>query len=80
MSIAEQIRAEGRVEGRAEGLAEGRRMAILGTIELRFGRVPEAVRIRVERLEDDAALAQALQAAVTCPALVHLEEQIERIY
>ena len=83
MSIAEQFRAEGRAEGRAkgraEGRAEGRRAAILSTIELRFGIVPETVRIRVERLEDDAALAQALQAAVTSPALAELEERLARI-
>ena len=45
MSTADMLRAEGRLEGRLEA----RRESLLELLEIKFGRVDPAVRVRVEQ-------------------------------
>lgn len=54
VTIAEQLKAEGRVEGRAEGRAEGRVEMVLTLARAKFGSVPAWVR----RVVDTASVAQ----------------------
>ncbi len=45
-----KLRKEGKKEGRQEGLIEGMRRVLLRQMSLRFGRLPQEVRSRVERI------------------------------
>jgi predicted transposase YdaD len=45
-----KLRKEGRKEGRQEGLIEGMQRVLLRQMSLRFGRLPQEVRSRVERI------------------------------
>ena len=84
MSLAEQLREEGRQEvrqegrslaeqfrkeGRQEGLIRANQAAILEALEVRFEGVPEGLREEIQ-LIDNAAKLQALhRAAITSPTL-----------
>jgi len=60
MSIAEQLRAEGRQEGRQEGLNR----AVITALEVRFGSVPEDLRVSIKANRDAARLDELLRLAL----------------
>lgn len=69
MTLAERFREEGWQEGWQEGQQEGwqkgqekgRRGAVLDLLELRLGPVPAEVREKLERLETQSELLEALR-------------------
>lgn len=72
MTVAEQLRQEGRAEGRAEGEAKGRAEAVLKLLALRFGELPAAVEQRVrgasleqlDRFTEQVLSAESLEEAL----------------
>lgn len=47
MTIAEQLKAEGRVEGRVEGSLAARRESLIVVLEARFGPLDDSERARI---------------------------------
>ena len=80
MTLAQQLRNEGRQEGRDEGRQEGRnegrqegeregtvamgRQAVLEALEIRFGPVPEGLREAIAAIDDPVRLRALLRAAI----------------
>ena len=76
MTLAQQLRNEGRQEGRNEGRQEGRqegerkgsvatgRQAVLEALEIRFGPVPEGLREAMAAIDDPVRLRALLRAAI----------------
>ena len=60
MTLADQLRAEGKQEGKQEGLSEGQlrafRTAVLRALEIRHGACPEGIREALESIDDPARL------------------------
>lgn len=54
MTAADRLIEKGRAEGLEEGRAEGRATLLLQLLTLKFGRVPDAVRARVEQGDAEA--------------------------
>jgi predicted transposase YdaD len=81
MTIADQLRhegkregkREGRKEGREEGLSEGQllafRTAVLRALEIKHGSYPEGVREAVETIKDPKRLEQLLESAFRSESL-----------
>ena len=75
MSLAEQLREEGRQEvrslaeqfrkeGRQAGLIASKQQDIVEALEIRFGTVPEGLREEIELIGDPAKLTNLLRAAI----------------
>jgi len=72
MTLANQLREEGKIEGKLEGkkegLFEGRlsalRSSVLCTLEIRHGAYPDGVREVIEALEDPKKLQNLLESAL----------------
>ena len=56
--------AQGRQEGRQEGFVAARQKAVLDALEIRFGEVADAVRQRIESVQDEARLRALLKSAI----------------
>jgi predicted transposase YdaD len=72
MTLADQLKEEGRLEGREEGREEGRqlaRQAILRVLEKRFGLVPAELRAQVQSLATREQLENALDLATSIPSI-----------
>jgi len=73
MSLAQQLRQEGRLEGhqegRQEGLLKGRQEDILEALELRFERVPVGLAEAVRQVVDEVKLRQLLRSAIRCESI-----------
>ena len=85
MTLAQQLRNEGRQEGRNEGRQEGRnegrqegerkgsvatgRQAVLEALEIRFGPVPEGLRESIAEIDDPARLRVLLRAAIVSASM-----------
>ena len=52
----EEGREEGRAEGREEGIGQGEARVLLRQLTLKFGALPEAVRLRVESADAETLL------------------------
>ena len=84
MTLAEQFRAEGREAGHATGHAAGhatgwaraQRAAILRTLRLRFGSLPESLGAALEIEQSQERLEALLDAAVCCSTLEAFVEQL----
>ena len=63
-SLAEQFRKEGRQAGHQEGLVASKQQDILEALEIRFGTVPEGLREEIELIGDPAKLTNLLRAAI----------------
>lgn len=61
--VQEEARAEGFAEGNAEGKASGLRLALIATLEERFGALPPRVSDMIERADADTVLEWILRAA-----------------
>ena len=75
MSIADQLRMEGKLEGKREGLSEGElralRSSVLRALEIRHGVYPEGIREAIdavdnpktlERLHENAFRSESIEA------------------
>ena len=73
-------RQEGREEGREEGVRKGRRLALLETISEalleRFGGASEAIRPRLEAVEDEVVLRQLVKRVWTVGSMAEFEAEI----
>jgi hypothetical protein len=88
MTLAEQFRAEGReaghaaghavghAAGQAAGWAKAQRAAILRTLRLRFGSLPESLGAALETEQSQERLEALLDAAVCCSTLEAFVEQL----
>ena len=72
MTWAGKLKAEGRAEGRAEGQAEGARHMLLRLMERRFGPLPEAVRQRLQALQELEELDRLSDRLLTARSLEEL--------
>ena len=77
MSLAEQLREEGRQEvrslaeqlrqeGHQEGLIASKQQDIVEALEIRFGTVPEGLREEIQLIADPAKLTNLHRAAIRC--------------
>jgi len=68
MTIADQLREEGKLEGKLEGKREGQlrafKTAVLRALEIRHGSYPEGIREAVEAIEDPQRLEALLESAI----------------
>lgn len=72
----EKGRAEGREEGRAEGGQSALRQALVSVLLVRFQRVPESARTRIEELHDTATLHHLVEVAAGVESLEEFERQL----
>jgi hypothetical protein len=63
-SIERLGREEGRQEGRREGAIITRQHAVLDALDIRFGEVADAIRQRIEAIQDEAQLRALLKSAI----------------
>jgi predicted transposase YdaD len=66
MSLAEKLRQEGRQEGRQQGMQQGMQQAIVTTLEVRLGEVPEGLVEAIRNIADPARLGDLQRAALAC--------------
>lgn len=68
MTLADQLRQEGKLEGKLEGLSEGQlnafRTAVLRALEIRHGACPEGIREVLESIHESKRLEQLLETAI----------------
>ncbi len=74
----EQGRQEGRQEGLERGRLEASRRSLCKVLRARFGEVPPAVSVGLERLTDGEGLERLLDEALACPSLSAFSEALER--
>jgi len=78
MTLAEQLRREGRLEGRNEGRLDALHDNILEALEVRFGAVPDGVRESVSGIVDEGRLRELLRAAIRTPTLDAFADALKR--
>ena len=77
MTLADQLRLEGRKEGKTEGLSEGLsegqlrafRTAVQRNLEIMHGSCPEGIREALDAIEDPKRLEQLLESAIRSASL-----------
>ena len=77
MTLADQLRQEGKnegkTEGKLEGLSEGQllafRTAVQRALEIRHGSCPEGIREALDAIEDPKRLEQLLESAIRSESL-----------
>jgi predicted transposase YdaD len=69
MTLAQQLRQEGRIEGREDGRMEERRQSVLEALDLRFGPIPDGLRDSIEAITDPEKLRALLRAAIISDSL-----------
>jgi len=88
MTLADQLRQEGKLEGRLEGKLEGKleglsegqlnafRTAVLRALEIRHGSCPEGIREALEAIEDSRSLEQLLETAIRSNSLEDFAQKL----
>lgn len=84
MTLADQLREEGKLEGKLEGKREGItegqlsafRTSVLRALEIRHGRVPEGIREEIERMNDPSFLEQLLESAFLSHSLEEFTQKL----
>jgi predicted transposase YdaD len=66
MSLADQLRQEGREEGREAGMILTKQQAVIEALEVRFERVPEGLKEAITEVTDLVKLTALLRAAIRC--------------
>jgi predicted transposase YdaD len=66
MSLADQLRQEGREEGREAGMILTKQQAVIEALEVRFERVPEGLKDAITEVTDLVKLTALLRAAIRC--------------
>ena len=73
MSLAEQLRQEGRLagrqEGRREGHLQGRQEAVLSNLQIRFGPVPHGLVEAMRQVAEPTHLESLHRASLTCASI-----------
>ena len=73
MTLADQLREEGKLEGKKEGLSEGQlrafRTAVSRALEIRHGACPDGIREVIEAIDDPARLERLHENAVRSDSL-----------
>jgi hypothetical protein len=77
MTLAQQLRQEGRIEGREDGRIEGRedgrmeerRQSVLEALDLRFGPIPDGLRDSLNAIADPEKLRALHRAAIVSDSL-----------
>jgi hypothetical protein len=69
---------QGRTEGRQEGRLEASRRSLCKILRSRFGEVPPAISVRIDRLTDAEGLERLLDEALACQSLAAFGEALER--
>ena len=69
---------EGLQEGRQEGLQEGLIQDILEVLEVRFGPVPDALRVQIESLGDVATLRKLHRQALLAASLAQIQVELDK--
>ena len=69
MSLADQLRQEGREEGREAGTIFTKQQAVIEALEVRFDRVPEGVKEAITEVTDLKKLSALLRASIRCADL-----------
>ena len=64
MTLADQLRQEGKLEGKQEGQKHAFRTAVLRALEVRHGAYPEGIREAVGAIEDSQRLEHLIEAAI----------------
>jgi hypothetical protein len=64
MTIADQLRQEGRQEGVSQGEIRAFRTAVIRTLEIRHGSCPEGIREALEAVQDPGRLEQLHERAM----------------
>ncbi len=64
MTLADQLRQEGKMEGKQEGQKHAFRTAVLRALEVRHGAYPEGIREAVGAIEDSQRLEHLIEAAI----------------
>ena len=64
MTLADQLRQEGKLEGKLEGQLRAFRTAVLRALEIRHGAYPEGVREAIEAINDAQRLETLLDSAI----------------
>ena len=78
MPYVTSIERLGRQEGRQEGLQEGLIQDILEVLEVRFGPVPDALRVQIESLGDVATLRKLHRQALLAASLAHIQAELDK--
>jgi len=80
MTLADQLRLEGKNEGKLEGLSEGQlrafRAAVLRALEIRHGSYPEGIREAVEAIQDPERLETLLETAIRSHSLEDFAQKL----
>jgi hypothetical protein len=66
MSLADQLRQEGREEGREAGTIFTRQQSVIEALEVRFERVPEGLKEAIAGVGDLEKLTALHRAAIRC--------------
>jgi hypothetical protein len=69
LTLAEQIRMEGREEGREEGSLRASQRLVLDALDLRFGPVPAGLREAIESIGNPEKLRSLLRAAIVADSI-----------
>jgi hypothetical protein len=69
MTLAQQLTQKGLEKGLQEGRQEGLREAILGTLAIRFGAIPEGIAGSIRQVEDEARLKLLHHASIQCATM-----------
>ena len=73
MTLADQLRQEGKQEGKLEGLSEGQlrafRIAVSRALEIRHGSCPDGIREALESVDDPKRLEQLHESAFRSESL-----------
>jgi predicted transposase YdaD len=72
MTVAQQLRQEGRQEGRIEM----QQSAILEALEIRFERVPEGLAEEIQTINDSAKLTLLLRSAIRCASVENFASEL----
>jgi predicted transposase YdaD len=69
MTLAQQLRQEGRIEGRHEGTLSASRQSVLEALDLRFGPIPDGLRDSIESIADPDKLRALHRVAIVSDSL-----------
>jgi predicted transposase YdaD len=69
MTLAQQLRQEGRIEGREEGALAASRQSVLEALDLRLGPIPDGLRDSLNAIADHEKLRALHRAAIVSDSL-----------
>jgi len=76
MTLADQLRQEGKLEGKLEGQLRAFRTAVLRALEIRHGAYPEGIREAIEAIHDPQRLDELLESAFRSDSIEAFAQQL----